>query len=416
MLLFLDPWVSVTNYPWMVNYLIFSNMRIAINGYFLTRPYTGLGNYTQGLLTAIGRLKSNHQFFVFVPEPVKVSLGDRITTQVIPPIQHIGPSIGKFWWEQWQMPKAATKCSAALIHHLYPATSILTKIPQITSIHDATPWHFPEHNYSVKVRWFRQFTLKSSQKARAVVTVSQSAKEDIARIFNIAESKIIVIYNGLDENFRKMIVEPRLKSVLAKYQINYPYIFYIGGFEIHKNTRQLFFAYASAASEIKQHLVLAGGVFSKTRPPVYRDFYELPRLIDNYKLPHRVHMIGPVPPEDLPALYQGANLFISPSLAEGFNIPLVEAMASKVPIIAANIPVNQEIAIDHAGHKGALLVNTKDAGELKRAIIKLLNNKVKQKELVANAWERQKSFGWDQAAQKLIAIYDQFEQPNSHRM
>lgn len=383
-------------------------MTIAINGYFLTRPYTGLGNYTQGLLTALGRLPTNHQFSVFVPEPVDWSFGDRIEVKVIPPIRHVGPSIGKFWWEQWQLPKAARQHSAQLIHHFYPATSILTKIPQITSIHDATPWHFPEHNYSTKVRWFRQFTLKSSQKARAIITVSQSAKEDIARIFNIAESKITVIYNGVDENFRQPIVEARLKSVLAKYKINYPYIFYIGGFEIHKNIRQLFFAYTNAASEIKEHLVLGGGVFSKTRPPVYRDFYELPGLIDNYKLSHRIHLIGPVPPADLPALYQGANLFVSPSLAEGFNIPLIEAMASKVPIICSNIPVNQEIAIDHAGHKAAVFVDTQDQSAFARAMIKLLHDQPRRTELMANAWARQRVFSWERAAEELVAIYDTF--------
>lgn len=384
-------------------------MKIAINGYFLTRPYTGLGNYTRGLLSALSRIKTDHQFFVFTPEPVKVSFGDRLTIKVLPTISRVGPSIGKFWWEQWQLPKAATQASVDLLHQFYPATSVLTRLPQITSIHDATPWHFPDHNYSRKIRWFRQFTRQASRKAKVIITVSQAAKADIAQIFDLPETKITVIYNGVDELFREQQVDGRSQNILARYKVSFPYLFYVGGFEIHKNVRRLFLAYTKAVSEIREHLVLAGGVFSKTRPPVYQDYYDLPKLIDSYRLGHRVHLIGPVSEEDLPALYQAASLFVSPSLAEGFNIPLVEAMASKVPIICSDIPVNHEIAIDQAGHKAALFVDPDDETKLANAIVKLLHDQPKQQELIGHGWQRQKEFAWEKSARQLLEVYEKFE-------
>jgi glycosyltransferase involved in cell wall biosynthesis len=383
-------------------------MRIAINAYFLTRPFTGLGKYTRGLLNVLDSSGHGHEIIAITPERVDRQFSQRVELVDVPLPRQVGPSIGKFWWEQWIMPKTAKNHQVDFIHHFYPATSVLTLTPQIISAHDATPWHFPAHNYSAKIRWFRKFTMKASRRAKLIVTVSNTAKEDIAKVFDIPERKIRVIYNGIDENFRHT-VSGKDKSVIAKkYSINFPYIFYIGGFEVHKNVRQLFLAYTKAASEIDEHLVLAGGIFSKTRPPVYKDYFELPELIKNYKLEHRVHMIGAVPDEDLPALYQGANLYVSSSLAEGFNIPLVEAMASKIPIICANIPVNHEIAIDEAGRKAAMFVDTKNVNDLAMAIIKILHDQKKQKELIANAWARQKEFTWRQAGQKLIDLYDTF--------
>lgn len=381
-------------------------MKIAINGYFLTRPFTGFGNYTIGLLRALGKSKGNDRFVIFVPHKVDFDFGKNIKIVVIAPKKWLGASLAKWWWEQWQIISEIKKQNISVVHHFYPSTSIFApkSLIQLASIHDATPWHFSEHMYSTKVRFFRKFTVWASKKAKRIITVSQYAKNDIATVFGLDKNRIDVVYNGVNKEFKSASRRTKIEQTLLKYNIKKPYIFYLGGFEIHKNVRNLFFAYAKIVSETKADLVIAGGVFSQTRPPVYKDYFELPVLIKNYKLQNRVHMIGPVPYEDSPFLYQGASLFVSPSLAEGFNIPLIEAFASGVPTVASNTTSTAELA-DH----GAYLVDPTDPSAIATAMIRVLNDKKLQSRLIERAKEIADQFSWNSAARRLVEIYHQYE-------
>ena len=376
-------------------------MNIAINGYFLSRPFTGFGNYTVGLLGGLAKIDRANRYFVFVPEKVSYRpTNKRIKIIVLPEKRWLMASAAKFLWEQHQLPKACAKAGIELIHQFYPATAKFCRIPQIVSIHDATPWHFSEHNYSKKIRSYREFTRKTSARAAHVVTVSSFAAQDITKIFSIAPNKITVIYNGIDQAFRHKVSAVTAANVLAKYRIKKPYIFYLGGYEVHKNVRRMFFAYAKVVSEINGNLILAGGVFSKTRPLVYKDWYELPKLIENYKLQNRIQLIGPVQPEDLPALYQSASLFISPSIAEGFNIPVVEAFASRVPVVCSNTAGTKEIA-----QEAAYLFDPTSQVSIERAMLKVLNDSELRRKLVEAGWHRQQQFSWEKAARELLAVY-----------
>ncbi|MBI3261476.1 glycosyltransferase family 4 protein [Candidatus Berkelbacteria bacterium] len=376
-------------------------MTIAINGYFLTRPFTGFGNYTVGLLGGLAKIDRTNRYLVFVPEKVAYKpTNKRIKIIVLPEKRWLPASAAKFVWEQRQLPQACGRQGVDLIHQFYPATAKFCSVPQIVSIHDATPWHFAEHNYSKKIRSYREFTRKTASRAAHVVTVSNFAAQDIAKIFGIAQNKITVIYNGIDPTFRHKVSAVAAANTLAKYHIKKPYIFYLGGYEVHKNVRRMFFAYAKVISEINGNLVLAGGVFSKTRPLVYKDWYELPKLIENYKLEKRVQLIGPVESEDLPALYQSAALFISPSIAEGFNIPVVEAFASRVPVVCSNTAGTKEIA-----QEAAYLFDPANQAAIERAMLKVLNDSELRRKLIESGWRRQQQFSWEKAARELVEVY-----------
>jgi alpha-1,3-rhamnosyl/mannosyltransferase len=114
-------------------------------------------------------------------------------------------------------------------------------------------------------------------------------------------------------------------------------------------------------------------------------------------------MIGVVPDEDLPALYQSADLFVMPSLAEGFNLPLAQAFASKVPAVAANSPASREIA-----GQAAQLVDGASVDAIATAIISVLSDKSKRDQLIAKGVEQQSQFKWDDAASRLLSIYSRF--------
>lgn len=384
--------------------------RIAINGYFLSRPFTGFGVYTNGYLQALQKIADpeKFEFIVYTPEKLQQSYRLPLKIKVIPETKKYGASLGKIIWEQKYLPREVKKDQVNFIHHFYPATIVFDKgVKQLTSIHDATPWHFAEHNKGLKTKIFRKFTVWANKRADKIISVSQYGKDDAATMFGIPKDKIGYIYNGVDNSFRRQVTDAGKQIVLSRYNISDRYIFYIGGFEVHKNVRRLFLAFARAASEVKHNLVIAGGVFSKARLGVYQDYFDLPKLIANYKLEKRVQLIGVVPNEDLPALFQSAGLFVMPSLAEGFNLPLVQAYASKVPTIAADTTASREIA---AG--ASLLVDGTNVEAMAAAIARLLNDKKKQNELIATGTDRQRQFVWEASAQKLIEIYGEMTSSN----
>ncbi len=384
--------------------------KIIINGYYLSRPFTGFGVYTKGLLEALEKIADPKDWEITVFAPVKPNRTYKkpIKIKVIPEPEGKDARWTKIKWEQSLFTREALKVKPDLIHHFYPSTIVFDKgLKQLTSIHDATPWHFSAHNRSLSVRLFRKFIVWSNRRADHFVSVSQYGKYDVSTVFGIPKEDIDVVYNGIDPNFRNKVNPSAKKIVQQKYNLPDKYIFYIGGFEVHKNVRRLFLSYAKSAKFIKQDLVIAGGVFSKARLDAYKDFFDLYDLIKEYKLEDRVHLIGVVPDEDLPALYQMADLFVMLSLAEGFNLPLVQAFASGVPTLAADSPASREIA-----DKASLLVDPLSVDTISLKIIELLKDTRLKTNLISKGLERQKDFRWDTAANRLLSIYDKMINKN----
>lgn len=380
-------------------------MNILVNAYFLTRPYTGFGNYAIGLLKALKEQKTLHKFYAMVPADIDKELIDKIESAnleivKIPQTKWLPKTTAKFLWEQFQLPRTAKKLQCDLIHHFYPATAIFTAIAQMTVIHDVIPWNIREYQDSLAVRILRAFIKWSSRRAKLILTISQCSKNEIAKTFHLPADKIRVVYAACDQEFYARLSAQKKERLLKKYQVRKPYIFYIGGFDIRKNVKRMVLAFANISRLIEQKLVIAGGVFSPQKK-IYQDYFFLPQLIKSLGVEDRIQFIGSVPPEDLPALYQAADLFLSPSLAEGFNIPLVEAFASKVPVICHNESATAEISQGAAEE-----IDCRDIEKFQQTIIKVLQDKKEQAKIVQRQLERAKKFSWDKAAKEILEIYD----------
>ena len=324
--------------------------------------------------------------------------------KVVKPFGWLGISAGKFWWEQWQIMRQAKKYHCQFIHHFYPTVSIFFhSFPQIVSIHDAIPWQFPEYNYSFLARLLRKFIKWSVRFADMVVTVSETSQEEIIKTFLISPDKITTVYNGYQKIFDKKLTINQIERILMKYKIKKPYIFYLGGFDVRKNVRRLVLAFAKISRQAQINLVIAGGVFSPQRE-IYRDFYELPDLIKRYRLQKRIKMIGPVASKDLPALYQGALMFVSPTLAEGFNIPILEAFASGAPVACSRLSATAEIA-----DSAALKFNPESTNAIARCIMILFKDGELRKKLKLAGRRRAADFSWEKAASEILKIYKKVE-------
>jgi glycosyltransferase involved in cell wall biosynthesis len=242
--------------------------------------------------------------------------------------------------------------------------------------------------------WSTRFALLN---AKIIITVSEFTKQEMVEFYKADAEKIKVVYNGFNnELYRPINDKEKIKQVLDKYDIRTSYIFYVGRLEKKKNTATLVHAYAimrQKYKEIKHKLVLVG------KPGL--GFDEVKYVINEFNLDEEVVITGWAPEADMPYIYNGASLFIFPSLYEGFGIPLLEAMASGVPIAASNIASIPEVVKD-----SALLFNPDNKEDMAEKMAKILLDKQLSDELIKRGFERVKNFSLTKCAQEILALME----------
>lgn len=214
-----------------------------------------------------------------------------------------------------------------------------------TVIHDLTYLYFPEVVEEKNLAHLRRVVPRSIKKADFIITVSESVKTELIKEFNIKPDDCIVTPIPPDESFFADIDPATLKALKQKYAIdpNKKYIYFIGNLEPRKNLKTLIEAYCALPQDIKKQysLILAGGKGWKTT--------ETEQALQKAKAAGEdIKHLGFIDQQDSPALYQAAALFVMPSLYEGFGMPILEAMASGTPVVAADIPVLKEVGSTYA--------------------------------------------------------------------
>lgn len=230
----------------------------------------------------------------------------------------------------------------------WPTTrSILTA----TVIHDLTYLYFPEVVEDKNLTHLRRVIPRSILKADFIITVSESVKAELIKEFNLDPSKCIVTPIPPSESFFVTATPSAIKSVKEKYNLNpeKEYIYFIGNLEPRKNLKTLIEAYQLLPQEIKDQysLVLAGGKGWKTKSTQEA-------INKAVSAGEDINHIGFIDQEDSPMLYQGASLFVMPSLYEGFGMPILEAMAGGTPVVASDIPVLREVGDKYATYADPL--------------------------------------------------------------
>ena len=232
----------------------------------------------------------------------------------------------------------------------------------------------------------------------AVIAVSKSAKEDIIWHYRIDPDKIFSIYCGVSDIFRPLThieKEKRRRYLKEKYKITAPYILDVSRLDPHKNIEVLIDAFSILKKEhkIPHKLVIVGG----RHLPEYSAMIE--KKIKESVFGKEILIASYIEDEDLPAVYNLADILAFPSLLEGFGLPLVEAMKCGVPIVASNTQVMREIT-----NGAAELVNPRDAKQLAGKIFEVLENQKMRNELIAAGLERSKIFSWRKTAEEILKI------------
>ena len=266
----------------------------------------------------------------------------------------------------------------------------------VLTIHDLAFIRFPEFNFDWFIKKYTREVKKNAHISKKIIADSESTGNDIVKFFKIDPARVEVIYLAADNIFKKLSENEKDINVLKKYKINKKYIFSVGTIEPRKN----FVVLIKAFNNIKQSkigsgykLVIVGRTGWKSEA-AYQE---------REKSPYREDILftGRVPDQDLVQIYNQAELFVYPSLFEGFGLPPLEAMSCGLPVIASDTSSLKEV-IGDAG----ILATAGDESELKKQILYVLGNEAIKEELKGKSLIRAKKFSWEETAQKTLDIYN----------
>lgn len=266
----------------------------------------------------------------------------------------------------------------------------------ISTIHDLIPYIMPETVGKGYLKRFITAMPQIVQNSDTIITVSEFSKKDIIRIFNVDDDKIKVTHLAAEDYFRPIDKEKSKYFLKNKYNIESDFILYVGGFSPRKNVRSILVAFSRIYQSLsKDYKVLILGSASD-------DHSYLMTLCESLNISDNVIFTGYVPYEDLPYFYNSCNVFVYPSLYEGFGLPPLEAMSCGIPVITSNIASIPEVVGD-----SALLINPFDTEELKIALEKVLENPALSEELSKLGYARSKLFNWEKTASETLKIYEE---------
>lgn len=254
-----------------------------------------------------------------------------------------------------------------------------------------TAHHLEDRKYLFDLSYlFSKLKHKSFSK---IIAVSEKTKRDLIQQYKINSSKIIVAYNGVD----KKIFKPTNRKInLLK---NKKYILYLGSEVPRKNIENLLKAFKEISKDHPNLILVKAGQPDGKK---YRE--NTKRLIKDLNLKNKVLLTSrKLKEEELPLYYSNAELFVYPTLKEGFGMPLVEAMACGCPVVTSNLAPMNEIA------KGQVLVNPYNYKDIAKGINKILSNKEHKEELIKKAIIRSKDFDWSKFANKVLKVYEKLD-------
>jgi glycosyltransferase involved in cell wall biosynthesis len=277
-------------------------------------------------------------------------------------------------------------------HYVLPAV-LSSRV--VVTIHDIIHLLYPEFLPSrLAFLYARGMINRSLTRGDRVIAVSQNTRADLMEHFAVDGAKIEVIYNGVEDVFRQRLPEDEIARWLGHLGITRPYLLFVGNPKPHKNLDTVVQAYARARAQggFDAPLICVGNRSGSE--------FKIRQRAEHLGIGQHVRLLGHVAQEALPAIYQGATLFLYPTLYEGFGLPVIEAMASGVAVITSNTSALREIAQSYA-----YLVDPLDIPAMAKAIAQCMSDPEHRAALARLGHRRSEDFRWDATARQTLAVY-----------
>ena len=383
----------------------YNKMRIGIDCRMFSSGFTGIGRYTFELVKNLEKLSiedpaHQHQYVLFFNEDEFENFKPTAPNfeKVLVDAPHYSLK------EQTSLLKAINAQNLDLMHFTHFNAPIRYKKPFIVTIHDLTHTLFPGRKMtSLPYRMAYKAVITSAiKKSQRIIAVSENTKQDIVRIHNAPSAKIQVVYEGANPEYTQFSPEKRQQAAATlaqKYDIASPFILYTGVHRYHKNLPRLIQAFALLAQgpdakhpDLK--LVMTG------RPNSL--YPEAEQEVAKLNLEDKVLRPGLVPEQDLIALYNLANVYVFPSLYEGFGLPILEAMQCGTPVVASNVSSIPEVA----GADNAIFFDPENPQDMADKIDQVLEDPQLSATLREKGLQRVKAFSWNKMAHEILDLYN----------
>lgn len=370
---------------------------ILFDGRFLSLENAGLGRYSSQLFMHLLEVADeNFKYILLVLPGTKFSPELKEAIKNHPALVDVIEFDAKHYsvFEQTKLRKLLNEIKPDLVHFTNLNHPVLYKGKFVVTIHDLTLFQFSERAGLIKKAAYNFVINRAARNSARILTVSEFAKKELIEKFKLNSNKVVVTYNGIDNNFKK-ITSPKALERALKYKLDKPYFLYVGQWRSHKNLISLARAFRYVLDEGykgKIELVFAGKIDPK--------YPELIDIIKELSLLNDVKFTGFVDDEDLPVIYNNSFCFVFPSLSEGFGLPALEAQACGVPVISSNTTSLPEVLGD-----GALYINPLSVSDLKSKMLEIIKNDRLRESLIVKGLENVKRFSWTQTAEKTLEVY-----------
>lgn len=371
-------------------------MKIGFDAKRALNNSTGLGNHARILLNALMRDFHEHEYLLFSPKAKEEYLEQlHGKFNIFFPETKFQKTLHPLW-RSFGIKKQLAQNRIDIYHGL--SNEIPFQIPNsafrtIVTIHDLIFLKHTEQYPFVDRKIYEIKTRYAAKHADKIIAVSNETKVDLMERYGVEEKKIEVIYPSVDAAFQNYQLPITNYEVAAKYKLPAKYILNVGSFFPRKNQRTLIEAFDLIKNKVEEDLVLVGGV-GTTRN-------EIEALIAKKNLTQRVKIISGISNDELPAVYTTARAFVFPSLFEGFGAPVLEAVFSKVPVIAT-----KGGAIEEAGGKNSLYVNPTNAEEIADALLKVLTNETLRSQMQTSGYAHAQTMSDKVFAEKTMRVYE----------
>lgn len=364
------------------------------------KPLTGVENYTLNLIKNLSVLDRKNSYSIYGLRINQDGLDIRNGNFVLKEIPDLirTRSIWYSWsiWNYFISPIMLLRERPDVYISSIPALPLYCPVPSIFIAYDISPMIIPDAFFTGTRIKFKMDIQHAAQYAKGIIAISQSTKDDIVRYLKVDQSKISVIYPGYDNNlFAPIDDQALLDGVCRKYGIGGNYILHVGTLEPRKNTKRLIEAYLRLrkTGAIKHKLVITGA-----KGWLYD---EVLLLMQDTVYRNEIIFTGYIDIEDLPSLYSGADVFVYPSLYEGFGLPPLEAMACGTPVITSNVSSLPELVGDVG-----ILVDPYSVDEIADAIYRVVSDDKLREDMRQKGLKRAKIFSWEKAAREMLNVIE----------
>ena len=353
----------------------------------------GIGTYIRNILVELHKLDTTTEYVVLAR-----SRDLDVTRALAPNFRHVAEdaepySIG----EQFRIPWRLARERVDLVHEPHYVLPPATRCHSVVTIHDCIHLMFPQYLPNrLGYVYARSSMWTATRQADRILTVSEASKRDILRFFHVPQEKVQVVYNAIDERFLTPPDEATTDRVRQRYQLDHPFVLYVGNIKPHKNIERLIDAFGRARRDGPQglKLVVIGDDISR--------YPSLRQMVHRHKLDKFVRFLGFQPQETLASFYRLAGVFVFPSLYEGFGLPPLEAMACGTPVVTSNVSSLPEVAGD-----AALLVDPYNVEAIAEAIRQALGDPALRAGMIARGLARARQFSWAESVGQIHTVYQE---------